>query len=397
MVLVAVETGSNYETKTENGLSHFLEHMCFKGTIKRPNEGDISRELNGLGAQNNAFTSNEYTGYYAKSAKKHFSKLFEIISDMYLNPTLPAKDLDKERGVILEEISMYEDLPQRKVWLALSKLMYGDTPAGRSILGPKANIKKFTRKNFTDYRKKHYVAGKTIVVVAGDVNEREVLKKVRESFRGIALGKKLSKLPVLEKQKRAALLVEKKDTDQAHMVLACRAFGAADKRIPALIVLAEILGKGMSSRLFRKLRDEMGACYYVRAGHDAYTDHGLLSISTGINASRAEEVLKVLLEECAKLAEIPVPPDELKKAKEHNIGHLYMGLETVDSMAEFYLDQEVVTGKPKLPRRLERAVRAVTAKDIMRLAKTLFKNDNLNLAIVGNIKNPARLKKILKF
>jgi predicted Zn-dependent peptidase len=397
IVLVVVEIGSNYETKTQNGLSHFLEHMCFKGTTKRPKASLVARELDALGAQNNAFTSNELTGYYAKAAKKHFPKLFEIISDLYLNPTLPTEDLEKERGVILEEISMYEDLPQSMVWVYLAKLMYGDTPAGRSILGPRENIKKFNCKDFVDYRSKHYVASKTIVVVAGDVSEQVVLKETNKYFKNIPKDKKLLKPAVKEKQKKPALLIHRKETDQTHMVMAFPTYSASDKRIPALCVLAEVLGKGMSSRLFTKLRDEMGACYYVRAGHDEYTDHGVLTISTGINASRTKEVLKVLLEECKKLTKVLVPDGELQKAKEHNIGHLYMNLETTDSLAEFYANQEIVTKKLKKPADFEKEVRKVTAKDVMRVAKEIFRNDKLNLAIVGNLSDTKAVKKVLTF
>ncbi len=395
MVLVVVETGSNYETKSQNGLSHFLEHMCFKSTTKRPKASDIARELDNLGAQNNAFTSNELTGYYAKAAKKHFIKLFEIISDLYLNPTLPAEDLEKERGVILEEISMYEDLPQRKVWEVLSELMYGDTPAGRPVIGPRENIKRFTRDEFAHYRAAHYVASKTIVIVAGDVSEKTVLTEVKKHFKDIPRHKRLSKLAVKEKQKSPRLLIHRKKTDQTHMVLAFRGYGAKDKRIPAIAVLVEVLGKGMSSRLFTKLRDEMGACYYVKALHEEYTDHGVFAISTGINVSRTKEVLKVLLEECAKLSKVPVSNEELQKAKEHNAGHLYMGLETTDALAEFYAGQEVSVGKLKKPQELEKEIRKVTAGDVMKVAKDIFKNEKLNLAIVGDISNEKMIKKAL--
>ena len=395
MVMVATETGSNYETKAQNGLSHFLEHMCFKGTTKRPKASDIAKELDALGAQNNAFTDNEITAYHAKASKKHFFKLFEIISDLYLNPTLSAEDLEKERGVILQEISMYEDLPQRKVWEVLYKLMYGDVPAGRPVIGPSANIKRFSRKDFVDYRDKHYVASKTIVVVAGDFQEKTVLKEVHKYFKDIPRDKKLSKPAVVERQKVPGLLVEKKKTDQTHMILAFRTYGAKDKRIPTLTILTEILGKGMSSRLFTKLRDEMGACYYVRAGLDEHTDHGLFTISTGVNASRTKEVLKVLLDECQKLTHISVSENELQKAKEHNVGHLYMGLETTDEMAGFYVGQEIAIGKLKKPSEFEKEVRKVTAKDIMRVAQEIFRDDKLNLAIVGNISDEKILKKVL--
>ncbi len=397
MVLVMVETGSNYETKTKNGLSHFLEHMCFKGTTMRPKAKDIAKELDSLGAQNNAFTGNEYTGYYAKAAKKHFAKLFEIISDLYLNPTLPAADVEKERGVILEEIAMYEDLPQKYVWWVLENLMYGNTPAGRPIIGPRENIRKFKRQDFVDYRNMHYVAPKTIIVVAGDVSEQMVLKETRKHFKNIPKGKRLSKLPVKEKQHFPGLKIHKKKTDQCHMVMAFRTYGAGDKRSSATDVLAEILGKGMSSRLFAKLRDEMGACYYVHARHHQYTDHGAFTIATGINVSRTEEVIKVLLEECKKLATIPVSAEELNKAKEHHIGHLYMNLETTDALAEFYAGEEVATGKPKTPREIEAKIRKISAKDVMKAARNLFTDKNLSLAIVGDIADEGPIKKVLTF
>jgi len=397
MVLAMVETGSNYETKAQNGLSHFLEHMCFKGTERRKKAGDISLELDSLGAQNNAFTSNEYTGYYAKAAKKHFSKVFDIISDLYLNPTLPAEDLEKERGVILQEISMYEDLPQRKVWDVLGGLMYGDTPAGRTILGPSENIKKFTREDFLKYRRDHYVAGKTYIVVAGDVTEKSVMAEVNKHFKNIPVKAKLGKVRVKESQKLPAFRLHYKKTDQAHMVLAFRTYGANDKRVVKAELLAEILGKGMSSRLFTKLRDEMGACYYVRAGLDSYTDHGMFAISTGINASRADEVLKTLIAECKKLSTTLVSKSELDKAKEHYSGNLYMGLETADSLAEFYAGQEVATHKLKTPQEIEKEIRKITPEDIRKIAKEIFKDNNLNLAIVGDIKDEKSLLRSLSF
>ena len=397
MVLVVVETGSNYESKRENGLSHFLEHMCFKGTINRPKPSDISRELDGLGAQNNAFTSNEFTGYYAKAAKKNFSKLFEIISDLYLNPTLPAEDLEKERGVILEEGRMYEDLPQRKVSDVLSSLLYGDVPAGRSIIGSETNIKSFAQKDFVNYRNKHYVANKTIVIVSGDITEQSVLKELKKNFHNIPKGRRLSKLPVKENQKSPRLLIHNKETDQTHMIIAFRAYSAKDKRIPALTLLAEILGVGMSSRLFTKLRDEMGVCYYVRAGQDAHTDHGVFTISTGVNVSRTVEVVKALLSECRKLSETLVSNEELNKAKEHNIGDLYMDLETTDSIAEFYAGQEVGVGKLRNPKEIEKGLRKVTAQGVLKVAKDIFRDNNLNLAIVGKISNQKAVKKALSF
>lgn len=396
-VLVMVETGSNYETKAQGGLSHFLEHMCFKGTVKRPRSIDISRELDSIGAQNNAFTSNEFTAYYAKGEKNHFSKLLDVVSDIYLNPTLPGPELDRERGVIIQEISMYEDLPQRKVQELFAELLYGDTPAGRSVAGPIENIKKFQRKDFVNYRKKHYVADKTIVIVSGDVDEKKVNREVAQAFKNISKTKGPSRQKVKQSQKSPAVLVHTKKIDQTHMVLGVHTFNIFDKRVPALQVMGSILTGGMSSRLFQKLREEMGACYYVNAGSDAAKDYGIFAISTGVEEKRVEEVIKVLLNECKRLCDEPISKEELQKTQDYMSGHMYLGLETSDSLAEFYVVQEVIKGKIKTPAEVEKEIRAVTTKDIQNVARDIFKNKSLNLAIVGNIVNSKKLEKILSF
>lgn len=394
-VMALVETGSNYEEKRQNGLSHFLEHMMFKGTTRRPTSLDISRELDSLGAQSNAFTSNEMTGYFAKSEKKHFKELLDIISDMYLNPTLPPAELEKERGVILQEISMYEDLPQHKVWDVFGELVYGDTPAGRTILGRSENIKKFTRDDFQDYRTAHYVAKKTVIVIAGDISSKQVVDGVKDLFASIPEHKKVGKEPVKEKQSSPQLSIHNKKTDQTHMIMGFRTFGAKDKRRAALAVLSGVLGRGMSSRLFQRLREDMGVCYYVRTGDSEFTDHGHFTISTGVDNKRVDEVVKAVLEECSKMKNEVVSDAELKKAKDYIIGNLYMGLETTDSLAEFYADQEITRGKIDTPYDMDKEIRKVTGEDVREVAEDIFKNNGLNLAIVGNIKNQAVIKKLL--
>lgn len=396
-VMVASETGSNYEDKQKNGLSHFLEHMLFKGTKTRVTAMDIARELDSLGAESNAFTSNEVTAYHAKGAKKHFKKLVEIIADMYQNPTLPENDLEKERGVILQEISMYEDQPKSKVWEVLIALMYGDQPAGRLVIGTKDNVKKFAREDFVAYRNSHYTAEKTIVVISGDIDEKEVIKEVKKLFHEIPKGKKLGKPLIKESQKSPLLAIHKKSSDQTHMLMAFRTFKATDKRIPALHVLSTVLGQGMSSRLYHRLREEMGACYYVSANTEEFTDHGILVLRTGIDAKRVEEITLALLEECKALREIPVSDEELEKAKEYLLGHLEMHLETSDALAEFYLDQEISSHEIKNPEEIEKEIRKITAQDVMKIAKEVFRDDNLNLAIVGNVRETPSLRKALKF
>src|SRR3989338_6715948 len=278
-VLVLAEAGSKYETKKINGISHFLEHMWFKGTTKRPKAIDISKELDALGSQYNAFTAQEYTGYYAKSHAKHFRKIFNVVSDIYLNSTFPETEMDKEKGVIIEEINMYEDMPQRHVQDLMMKLLYGDTPAGWNIAGEKKNILHMKRDNFVKYKKEHYLPEATVLVVAGQVSEQNVLKEVKRIFGAIPRGRKAGKVKVKQKQRHPQALVKWKKTDQTHFVLSVRSYDFFNKKSPTLSVLGGILGGGMSSRLFQKLREEMGVGYYVRAFNDAFTDHGFFQIS----------------------------------------------------------------------------------------------------------------------
>ncbi|MCR4279379.1 MAG: insulinase family protein, partial [Candidatus Zambryskibacteria bacterium] len=247
------------------------------------------------------------------------------------------------------------------------------------------------------YRKKHYVAEKTIVVVAGDVTEKFVLDEVKKHFKTIPQGKRVGKLPVRPKQKAPGIVVDKKKTNQTHMLLGFHAYDAKDKRLPALAVLSSILGGGMSGRLWRKVRHELGACYYVYSAIEENTDHGVLAIATGINASRVEEVLKTIISEVKDLRENKVLDDELKKAKEYYIGHLYMSLETTHKLTEFYGIGEVSSGKLQTPFEIEKQIRAVTAADVLKVAKDIFKDENLNLAIVGNVTNTREVKKVLTF
>ncbi|MBX4181568.1 insulinase family protein [Candidatus Parcubacteria bacterium] len=396
-VMVATETGSHYESKGENGLSHFLEHMLFKGTPTRPSSLSVSTELDSIGAESNAFTMNELTAYYAKSEKRHWKKLLEVVSDIYLNPSFPVAELEKERGVILQEIAMYQDLPQSHVWDVLAQLLYGDTPHGRSILGFPENIKKFQRQDFMGYHRKHYVASKTLVVVSGAVTPQEVLSEVKKIFKDLPEVKKRGKDKIKESQKVPAIIIEKKKTDQTHMIMALRTFGANDKRSILVSVLLAVLGEGMSSRLFQRLRGEMGACYYVRVANDIYTDHGYAAISTGVEKGRVVEVVKALIDECKRITYEQISDKELQKAKDYIVSHLYMGLETSDSLAVHYLTEEIVRGDSRDPQEIEKAIRKVTAKEIMDITKEIFKDESLNLAIVGNVSDQKGIKKALTF
>ncbi len=396
-VLVLVEAGSKYETKKINGLSHFLEHMCFKGTVKRPKAIDISKELDALGSQYNAFTAQEYTGYYAKSDAKHFKKIFDVVTDIYLNSTFPETEMQKEKGVIIEEINMYEDMPNRHVQDLIMQLLYGDQPAGWNIAGEKKNILNMKRDDFIKYKKAHYLPEATTIVVAGKVNEHEVIKEVERVFGSISRGKKTQKLKVKEKQTKPQVLVNFKKTDQTHFVLGVRSMDLFDKKNAILSVLAGVLGGGMSSRLFQKLREEMGVGYYVRAYNDPYTDHGFFQISAGVDNKRIYEVIEAVLEECRKLKDRKVSFEELNKVKECLIGNMKLSLESTDDIANFYGGQELLKKEVENPENKANEIKKVTANQIQALAKDIFKNNKLNLALIGPFKEKQKFLKLLKF
>ena len=395
-VLVLVEAGSKYEAKDINGISHFLEHMCFKGTKKRLRAIDIFSELDGIGASYNAFTSLECTGYYVKAEPKRFDIALDVVSDIYLNQTLDVEEINKERGVIIEEINMYEDLPMRKVQDMFLELLYGDQPAGWEIAGRKEVVQKLTRDDFLKYKREHYLSQSTIVVVAGQFSESEAVEKVKQAFSQIKSSPKSGKERTKEEQENPKTFVQFKETDQAHLVVGVRAFDIFDKRRYALEVLSYILVVGMSSRLFQKIREEMGAAYYVHSSADLYTDHGYLAAACGIDKNKINEVVAAILEEFRKLAGKPVEQGELQRAKDHLVGGMMLSLETSDALANFCGGQEVLTGKTITPQELADNISAVTSDDIMSVAQDIFKNDRLNLALIGPFKDKNEFDKLLR-
>lgn len=394
-VMALVEAGSKYETKDVSGLSHFLEHMCFKGTAQRPRAIDISRELDSIGAQYNAFTSQEFTGYFAKAAKQHFGKILSVVSDIYLNPSFPEPEIEKEKGVIVEEINMYRDLPQRHVQDLFLELLYGDQPAGWNIAGTPERVRAMARADFVAYRNKHYVSGATTVVVAGAVSEEEARDAVARAFDGMHSGAKHPKTAVVEKQSTPALCIEPRKTDQTHFVLGLRGLNAYDKQLSALKVLAGVLGAGMSSRLFQKMREELGICYYVKTDNDALTDHGFFTVSAGVAPSRAEEALRAVLAEFARLRSEPLSEGELRKVKDCLTGNMYLSLESTDELAEFYGMQEILRKDLKQPDEVAKEIEKVDGDAIQAVARQIFKPERLNLAVVGQAPAEARLQELL--
>ncbi len=394
-VLVTVEAGSKYETKDKNGLSHFLEHMMFKGTTNRPATSMISELLDGLGAEYNAFTSQEWTGYYAKARAEQFPKLLDVLSDLYLNPLLEVNEIEKEKGVIADELNMYEDLPMRRVGEYFMELLYGDQPAGWPIGGYKEVIRTFTREDFLLYRKSHYVSKATKVIVAGNVNPSQALRMIQKAFAATPKTKKSTKQKVVANDKGSRVFLKEKTSDQAHLVLGFPAFPVGHKDHHIGAVLAGVLGSGMSSRLFRKVRDELGVGYYVRAEQDAYTDHGYFAASAGVTPERIDEVIKAILAEFHSLVVSPVSPEELSKVKEHLIGRMYLALEGTDDLATHYGLAEVMRRPLRTPEEIAKKIQSVTSKDLQRVAKALFHISKARLALIGPYKDKTQFEKLI--
>ncbi len=395
-VLVLVETGSKYETKEKNGISHFLEHMCFKGTTNRPNQLVISRELDGMGAEYNAFTGHEYTGYYAKVAAANLPTALDLIADVYCNSLFNEEDIEKEKGAIVGEIDMYEDMPMRKVGDLFMSLVYGDQPAGWEIAGPKELVTTFSRADFLAYRAMHYVPSATTVVVAGKFNATKLSAMIKKQFGGLAKAKKYAKRSVDDAQSSPRIRVKHKESDQTHLIVGVRSFPLMHKAYPVLGVMAGVLGGGMSSRLFQKVRTEMGLGYYVRAANDSFTDHGLFAGSAGVVNDRAPEAVAAILAEFKRLKTDLVPALELKKAKDMMAGRLMLGLESSDEIAEFFGFQEVLRKKLSTPEDILKRMNAVTAKDIQRVANAIFVTEHLNLAVIGPWQNDRAFRALLK-
>ncbi len=382
-VMVLVGTGSRYETKDINGISHFLEHMMFKGTEKRPGALDIAQELDSIGGDSNAFTSKEYTGYYIRAASEHLDLMFDIIADIFQRSKLDEHEIEKEKGVIVEEINMYLDTPRRYVGDLFEMLLYGDQPMGWDIAGEKDIVRSLKRPQFVDYFNTHYFAQNTIIAVSGNIDSQDVFKRMPEYFNHIRQSNPIASLKTVEEQTKPGLKAFQKQTDQTHICLGVRAYHNTHPDAYALDLLATILGGNMSSRLFTELREKRGLAYSVSTSDTAFTDAGYLVTQIGVDNSRAKEAIKVLLEEYKKIANEDIPETELIKAKAFNRGKMLMALDSPDFIASYVAEQELLKKKVLTPQEELELYEKVSVKDIRRVSQDIFQPAKLNLALIG--------------
>lgn len=381
--IVFVKTGSRYEQKKENGISHVLEHMLFQGTKKRPDKITLKRELDRIGAQSNAYTSEDHTAYYVKADAKHFDLSMDILSDMYLNPLLRSAAIEKELRVVVEEVHMYKDAPQRQVRNNFSQLLYQGNSLGWTILGPIKTVLSLKRKNLAAYLDRQYVAPNTVIVITGNINEKDAIKKIEKYFRRARRGKSSAFTPVMMTQDAPQVHIEYKKIDQAHLIIGARAYSAFDPRRYALDVLSAILGGYLSSRLFVSIRDNLGLAYYIGADSEYHEDTGSFSVYAGINLKKIDVGITAIMKEFQKAVSKPITQKEIDDAKSHIEGAFSLRLEASDNVAVGAGWSELMTGTIETPEEYVKNIKKVSAADLQAVAKDIFKTEKLNFAIIG--------------
>lgn len=412
-ILVMVGTGSKYETRKNSGISHFLEHMFFKGTVKRPNTLIISSILDGIGAEFNAFTGKETTGYWVKAAADKIELALDVVSDMLFNSKFDSREIEREKGVIIEELNMYLDNPMMRIEDVYEELLYGDTPAGRDTIGTRKTISNMKREDFIKYLNAQYTINNTVVCLAGDINNQVNIERLVEKYfsnnKLTARGNDFKeKIAVEEVQARPAIKMEYKKTDQAHLALGVRTFGYdhRDKLIAKMIAI--ILGGSMSSRMFINLRERQGLAYYIRTEAEVYTDSGYIATRAGVPVDKIETAIKTILLEYKKIKTVLVDGKELQRTKDLLFGRSAIQFESSDNIADWYTRQAVMIDTVKRtqenykekvvsPASYLKEVKAITTSDIRRVARKIFTNKGLNLAIVGPYRDSKRFESILKF
>ncbi|MEK7167957.1 MAG: pitrilysin family protein [Patescibacteria group bacterium] len=392
-ILVMFKVGSRYESNKFHGASHFVEHLMFKGTKKRPDTLSLSKVLDGVGAEFNAFTNRDYTGYYIKADAKNLSLAIDVLSDMLLNSKFEAKEIEKEKGVIVEEINMYEDNPLMYVEELLEQAMFTDNPLSHSVAGDRKSVRAFSRKDLAGYRDSFYTGKNTVISLAGKF-DKDHLKEISSKFSFVS-GKGINKFKRIKlKQKSPRVVIKYKDTEQTQLALGLPAYSYLNPKAYALQLLSVILGGNMSSRLFLNVREKRGLAYFVRSWPNFYEDCGNLIIQSGLDKSRIEEAIKVILAELLKLKK-GVRTDELKRAKDYLVGRAKIDLEDTESLAQWYASQELFTRKVLTPEEKYKKIMAVSLKEVDAVAKEVVDLKKTTLALIGPFKEEKRFKKII--
>lgn len=399
--LFLVKVGSRSENSKIWGLSHFLEHMMFKGTRKRPEAIDLLSEMEGFGGNFNAFTGKEHTGYYIKSSRLHLNKSLDILADVLCNSLFKKGEIEKERKVIIEEINMYEDRPQEQIDDLFESIVYKDLDLEKSVIGLKKTVSKFKRKDLKDYFNHYYVAKNSILCLAGNLPKKKDLVKIVEKYFSKYSYERLSQSAVNQKfiphrVKKKNILIKYKKTDQAHLMIGFKTIGIDHKDRYKQAILADILGGGMSARINQEIREKRGWAYYTYTYPGMYTYAGSLVTVAGVNRNKILEALKIILKEYQKVKKVIISNKELRKSKEHIKGKTLIGLESSNSQALYYGKKLLLMNRQASVEEELKRIEKVTAKDIKSFAKKYLNKESLYLAVIGPYKKKTeKFKKTL--
>jgi predicted Zn-dependent peptidase len=392
---IMLAAGSRYETPETNGIAHFAEHMFFKGTERRPTARDISMEIDGIGGEFNAFTGKEYTGYYVKCAAESRDIALDVLVDMLRNSKFDPEEIEREKGVIVEEMNMYYDTPRDYIGGVYEELLYDDQPLGWDIIGRRETIRGATRDTFTSYLDHWYKPERMVVGVGGKIGDG-LNERVQELLGDVPQADTGEPAPVrLSSNGDARVKVHTKASDQAHVCLGVHSYPLEHPDRYVLQVLATILGGGMSSRLFTEVRERRGLAYYVYGLNHSYTDAGTLYAQAGVDIQRIDDAASTIAGELRQIAEEAVPSDELEKAKSFAKGRFVLQLETSQGLIMFGLRREVLESRTPDPEEILAELDKVTAEDVQRVARDVIAERGLNLAVIGPFDDPARFEKLL--
>jgi len=392
-VMIMLAAGSRYETAETNGIAHFSEHMFFKGTERRPSARQIAGEIDAIGGEFNAFTGKEYTTYYVRCAAEHRDVALDVLADMLRNSRFAEDEIEREKGVIVEEMNMYFDTPRDFIGGVYEQLLWGDQPLGWDIIGRKETVRAATRDTFMGYLGRWYKPSRMVVGVAGRVGDG-LLERVQEALGDLPDAETGEPAPA-EPWRDGRVRVFSKQSDQAHICLGVHSYPLEHPDRYALQLLAAALGGGMSSRLFSEVRERRGLAYYVYGLNHSYTDAGTLYAQAGVDIDRIDEAVATIAGELRTVAAEPLPADELDKARNFAKGRFVLQLESPQGLMLFGLRKEVLERRLPDPDEVLRGLDAVTADDVSRVAQDLIADERLQLAVIGPFDDPARFEPLL--
>ncbi|MCG3149358.1 MAG: putative zinc protease [Verrucomicrobiae bacterium] len=388
--------GGRYESRRVTGISHFIEHLLFKGTHRRTAK-QISQTVEGVGGYLNAFTGEENTCYYAKASDRHMAILLDVLADMYRHPKLANTDIAKERQVIKEELLMYRDQPDHYVQELLTESLWPDHPLGRALAGTPATLDAIDRATVVNFKANHYTPGKTIVAVAGHCEHADIVARVEKIFPGPRAGKPGRYEPARDGQRAPQLKFLTKPVEQAHLAIALRSYSRHDSRRFALKLLSVILGENMSSRLFQTIREKYGLAYSIQSATSYFSDTGAFLISAGLDAKRLPKALKLILQELKKLAVRAPSAVELRRAKDYAIGQMRLGLESTSNQMMWCGEHLLAYGQVQTPAEIEQKIEAVTTDQVQEVAVAVFRDQRLNAAVITPTKEERVVSDLLSF